>query len=526
MRRTMYLRWSLCGTALLALAGCGEASFADDEQGEVTETHDELTTSNAISMNAISMNAISMNAISMNAISMNAISMNAISMNAISMNSLVMAALNDTSPSLDPRYRDMGRLNEEFLRYAYSCAMPTGTSMTLALNRGDVTFQGSIGLAPQWATGACDLTCQRWVSACLIARVNGYHVPIDISMRGNHSALATTQQEEVAFSLFEGRFWGNVFTDEFEDDFMSCYGTGATEGQLTSRVCAQSGGYCGIKSTGACGSQCNGQQKCQATPNGGGTAISIPSIGVWLKEPDPSMCGDDACEAGETSSNCSHDCPTTINSADHETSGTYARTLVAAPVDANTIFYAGITNSPTLAGLGAIDPPDVGGAEDTYIIKASANGSYTAATRVATGWKNPVALEVDTASGRLILASEYALRSFDTTSLGLQWTRQEETASDRFRFESLTVRDGFIHTLGYSQAFNGTSWVTITREYRKYDLATGNIVGTPAATTNNSWKHWTDGGCHAYMTRPHSPTKVEIRAQALTQNAGCSSATD
>src|SRR6476620_216514 len=60
--------------------------------------------------------------------------------------------------------------------YLVRCALPANTSIT----KGSYTFQGLMGMAPQWQNGACDTTCQENVSACILAHVNtaGIHVPL------------------------------------------------------------------------------------------------------------------------------------------------------------------------------------------------------------------------------------------------------------------------------------------------------------------------------------------------------------
>ena len=89
----------------------------------------------------------------------------------------------------------------KLMQYMYSCALPAGKSATLSFETGYFTcadgdaqpleFTGSIGLAPQWQAtgpgfegGSCDEDCQRWVSACLLARTNAYGKHVHISLRG------------------------------------------------------------------------------------------------------------------------------------------------------------------------------------------------------------------------------------------------------------------------------------------------------------------------------------------------------
>ena len=44
----------------------------------------------------------------------------------------------------------------------------------------------SIALAREWGVdqGSCSESCQRWISACLLARTNYWGRPVSISLRG------------------------------------------------------------------------------------------------------------------------------------------------------------------------------------------------------------------------------------------------------------------------------------------------------------------------------------------------------
>ena len=50
------------------------------------------------------------------------------------------------------------------------------------------TFAGSLGIAPDWGASddaACDDTCQQWVSACVISRLNFLGVHVALSPPGS-----------------------------------------------------------------------------------------------------------------------------------------------------------------------------------------------------------------------------------------------------------------------------------------------------------------------------------------------------
>src|SRR5262249_15774984 len=153
---------------LLTLAACSGPPAAPGQ------TREQVLGSNALTTNAFSSNAFSSNAFSSNAFSSNAFSSNAFSSNA-----LLRAALTSTEPG--PGGATAGELTRQFLTYAYSCAMPEGSTLHIVIDGDDLgTYQGALGLAPEWGAegGHCDERCQRWVTACLLARTNFWGVPV------------------------------------------------------------------------------------------------------------------------------------------------------------------------------------------------------------------------------------------------------------------------------------------------------------------------------------------------------------
>jgi hypothetical protein len=68
-----------------------------------------------------------------------------------------------------------------------------------------------IGLAPEWTTGACDGECEQWISACVIARINGLGVTVPLSLRGDHPALAVDDVERAQFHFEEMAAFGDIF---------------------------------------------------------------------------------------------------------------------------------------------------------------------------------------------------------------------------------------------------------------------------------------------------------------------------
>jgi len=219
----------LAAAVLAALVGCGEA-------GDDTETVQSAITID----NALSANALSANALSANALSANALSANALSANALSANALTASALHDP-------------LAREFLKYVVSCALDDGDGFSMRIDGTNYDFPGQLGLAPQWgrAHGSCDGSCQRWVSACVLARVDAAGVKRIISLRGQNRALLPDLRELLTFTNREATYYGNVFVRD-QPRFL-CLSPDKTSDP---RVCGDSMASCPMTVVGACDDAC------------------------------------------------------------------------------------------------------------------------------------------------------------------------------------------------------------------------------------------------------------------------------
>ncbi|MBI4512193.1 MAG: hypothetical protein HY698_21350 [Deltaproteobacteria bacterium] len=217
------------GAAALIGTGCHESSGA-----EVGTIGQEVITANAVTVNAITVNAITVNAITVNALTVNALTVNALTVNALTVNALT-----------DPAAR-------AFLKYVVSCALPDGTTLALSADGEDYVFHGELGLAPEWGEegGSCGEDCQRWVSACVLARVNAHGNEVHISVRGPHPALQVTAEELGAYTDREAGFFGNLLASPQE--LWACV---APSGSGLERTCGGDDD-CGVHSVGSCERAC------------------------------------------------------------------------------------------------------------------------------------------------------------------------------------------------------------------------------------------------------------------------------
>lgn len=167
----------------------------------------------------------------------------------------------------------------QFLKYLVECALGPNDRVT----KGQHTFMGRIGLAPEWKTGQCDDRCQNWVTACLLARTNAQGASVEIELRASHPAIGLGVADP-AFSAHEGAFFGNVFATY--PAAYTCQGSGLPQAVARNRLCAD--GQCaGINVTDyrLCASGCtfeNGSvTRCPASSWNG--AVPFPVISVWVK---------------------------------------------------------------------------------------------------------------------------------------------------------------------------------------------------------------------------------------------------
>jgi hypothetical protein len=95
--------------------------------------------------------------------------------------------------------------------YLVRCALPAGRTINKADQNGKMySFSGQIGVAPDWENGVCNGSCERWVSACMLALVNttGDHYPLWLVATNPAIGWGV----DPSFPLQEGSFFGDIFT--------------------------------------------------------------------------------------------------------------------------------------------------------------------------------------------------------------------------------------------------------------------------------------------------------------------------
>jgi len=189
-------------------------------------------------------------------------------------NGLLASALSDQSVDdhLAPGTLDEPETRKAF-EYLVRCALGPDQLVHARVGGEPVTFAGKIGLARDWADGACGESCQRWVSACLLSSVNNKGESVAIVLDGAHPALQG--DVEGAYPIPEASFYGNLFVEH--PQIYACVHDG---GPGLVRTCGDADGEgCFLQVTGRCEDVCSAA----GCRGGDGTLVS-QVIEVWRAE--------------------------------------------------------------------------------------------------------------------------------------------------------------------------------------------------------------------------------------------------
>ncbi len=187
-------------------------------------------------------NGLTFNGLTFNGLTFNGLTFNGLTFNGLTFNGLVMEELSDP----------LGRM---LLSAIVSCALPEGEAIDLNIEGVDYSFEGSVGLAPEWGEddGECGDNCKAGVSACVISRVNYLGQSVRVSVRGKDKALASTSEERSDYTQREGAYFGDIFANP--QKLYACVAPGASQ---IPRVCGPSIQGCSpIEVLGDCDDVCS-----------------------------------------------------------------------------------------------------------------------------------------------------------------------------------------------------------------------------------------------------------------------------
>ena len=237
------------GLVTLAAIGCGGPT--DDVGG----TESALVGANGFAVNGFAVNGFAVNGFAVNGFAVNGLAANGFAVNGFAVNGFAVNGVAGTAVPMSPSAAAIARdpASRELFKYIVSCALPEGQLLTLQDQGVTYTFGGALGVAPGWLSGPCDGSCQRWVTACVLSRVNHLGQHVEISMRGDNPALATAPHEEQLYTAREASYYGNFF--EATPEVYTCLPPDATS---ISRVCGPSLSGCPMTVAGHCDDVCDG----------------------------------------------------------------------------------------------------------------------------------------------------------------------------------------------------------------------------------------------------------------------------
>lgn len=234
----------------IACIGPAELDAAELDAATLDEDVDEIQ-QEFVTVNGITINGITINGLATNGITLNGITLNGLTDSVMMGNSRLIDAL-----------REPGA--RELFTFIVSCALPEGKEVKLKIDGKKYVFKGEIGVAPEWGRdrGSCGESCQEWVSACLLSRVNylGDHVPI--SIRGEGQGLSSTKRERNEFRHREAAYYGNIFLKKPRR--YACLAPGQ---RSIPRVCGQGGRNCVVDIVGRCDEVCDPARSDGSFPN-------------------------------------------------------------------------------------------------------------------------------------------------------------------------------------------------------------------------------------------------------------------
>jgi len=231
---------SLGAASLLVWSSVGCAGAPEDGDGPVGSAEQRALTANALTANALTANALTANHLTVGALTANPLTADALTTNPLTAEALG-----------DPQARSV-------LKYLVSCALPAQSELAITVDGIAYTFDGQLGLAESWGEpgGACDATCRRWVSSCILSRLNFKGETVPLSLRGPHPALVATAAERADFSIDEATRYGDVFAAP--QLRYACLAPGQT-GMV--RSCGPALSDCPWVVVGACADVCEGSTR-------------------------------------------------------------------------------------------------------------------------------------------------------------------------------------------------------------------------------------------------------------------------
>ncbi len=177
----------------------------------------------------------------------------------------------------------------KLLHHAAQCALGPNDTLVTEHDGQQFEFHGLFGAAPTWSNHPLDSAQRRIVSSCLLAHINAYGIPVEISVR-IPGVIPTTTAELTSHPVFEGAFFGDIFAPG-----MPVYACAGSDREIAAahapdrllRACTDSSIDCPLEVVGRCRDVCetftgsHGWSECWA----GGKRYD-DTTSVFLHDPD------------------------------------------------------------------------------------------------------------------------------------------------------------------------------------------------------------------------------------------------
>jgi hypothetical protein len=98
----------------------------------------------------------------------------------------------------------------QVLRSAVECALTVNQTVSDPVT-GEL-YTGWWGLAPSWLSGALNTDGRRYVTACMVQRLNYYGASVPILLEGAHPAIAESLTYSAQYPIEESTVFGDLFS--------------------------------------------------------------------------------------------------------------------------------------------------------------------------------------------------------------------------------------------------------------------------------------------------------------------------
>jgi hypothetical protein len=300
--------WVATWVVLAGVVACGPMEH-DSAPVDMTSTQrQELAGVNGVTLNGVTLNGVTLNGVTLNGVTLNGVTLNGLA-----------------TAEFSAWFSQDVAVNAMVMKYLVRCAVPEGEARSYQdpVTGTSYTWQGSLGLAPGWASGKrMNEPEQQLLSACMAAHANKYGMHVPLSVLGRTARLAQipyTSEELQTFARREACFFGNLFKNE--GLFAGVDGEYLNNGESSPRACglsteqdAQVSQCSPIVHVESCETYCTldptGLFYTECTYNG---RTYLP-LTTRIRTEDVYTCGDGVCQftescgTGSEANNCMNDC--------------------------------------------------------------------------------------------------------------------------------------------------------------------------------------------------------------------------